>query len=169
MFRIARYLKPYIPLILITIALLFGQANADLALPDYLSKIVNNGIQQGGVVNAVPEVIRVSEMEKLTLFMTPDEKELVLSQYMRLDQNTIDYQKIIKRFPSVVDQSVYTLNKIDEDMVNKLIPFWEKLFSLFPLWMLIKPTPVKYRRSAQICLSISPNYRLAPIFLMPSK
>ena len=128
MFRIARYLKPYIPLILITIALLFGQANADLALPDYLSKIVNNGIQQGGVVNAVPEVIRVSEMEKLTLFMTPDEKELVLGQYMRLDQNTIDYQKIIKRFPSVVDQSVYTLNKIDEDMVNKLNPILGKAF-----------------------------------------
>ncbi len=128
MFRIARYLKPYIPLILITIALLFLQANADLALPDYLSKIVNNGIQQGGVENAVPEVIRVSEMDKLTLFMTPVEKELVLGQYSLLDQNTSDYQKIIKRFPSVVDQPVYTLNKIDDDMVKQLNPILGKAF-----------------------------------------
>jgi len=53
MLRLIRYLKPYILLVILTILLLFVQANADLALPDYLSRIVNNGIQQGGVENAV--------------------------------------------------------------------------------------------------------------------
>jgi ATP-binding cassette subfamily B protein len=48
--------------VLITILLLFVQANADLALPDYMSKIVNVGIQQGGIENAVPTAIRQSEM-----------------------------------------------------------------------------------------------------------
>ncbi len=51
MIRLAKYLKPYLPMILLAIVLLFVQANADLALPDYLSRIVNNGIQQGGVEN----------------------------------------------------------------------------------------------------------------------
>jgi len=40
MLRLAKYLKPYLLLILIAIALLFVQANADLALPDYMSNIV---------------------------------------------------------------------------------------------------------------------------------
>ncbi|NMC79762.1 MAG: ABC transporter ATP-binding protein, partial [Chloroflexi bacterium] len=54
MLRLFRYLKPYLFLILLAVVLLFVQANADLALPDYMSHIVNVGIQQGGVENAVP-------------------------------------------------------------------------------------------------------------------
>ncbi len=68
-----KYLKPYLLLIILAVVLLFVQANADLALPDYLSRIVNNGIQQSGVENAVPDAIRQVEMDKLTLFMTSDE------------------------------------------------------------------------------------------------
>ncbi|MBE3118445.1 MAG: ABC transporter ATP-binding protein, partial [Candidatus Atribacteria bacterium] len=81
MLRLARYLKPYILLILLTIALLFVQANADLALPDYMSKIVNNGIQQGGVENSVPAAIRQNEMNKLVIFMSTDNKALILGDY----------------------------------------------------------------------------------------
>jgi len=76
MIRLFKYLKPYILLILLAIALLFVQANADLALPDYMSKIVNNGIQQGGVENAVPQAIRQSEMNKLVIFMSADNQAL---------------------------------------------------------------------------------------------
>ena len=65
MLRLAKYLKPYVLLILMAVVLLFVQANADLALPDYMSNIVNYGIQQGGVVNAVPVAIRQSEMNRL--------------------------------------------------------------------------------------------------------
>ncbi len=65
MLRLIRYLKPYLAMILFAIVLLFVQANADLALPDYMSRIVNTGIQQGGVENAVPVAIRASEMNKL--------------------------------------------------------------------------------------------------------
>jgi len=60
MLRLIKYLKPYALLITLSITLLFIQANADLALPDYLSKIINNGIQQNGVENAVPKAIRQS-------------------------------------------------------------------------------------------------------------
>ena len=41
--RLIKYLRPYLGLILAAIALLFGQANCDLALPDYMSRIVNVG------------------------------------------------------------------------------------------------------------------------------
>ncbi len=64
MIRIVKYLKPFLPLVVLTVALLFIQANCDLALPDYLSRIVNNGIQQINVFNTLPEAVRQSRMNQ---------------------------------------------------------------------------------------------------------
>ena len=50
--RLTKYLLPYLGIIIATVALLFAQANCDLALPDYMSRIVNIGIQQGGIEDA---------------------------------------------------------------------------------------------------------------------
>ena len=47
MLKLVKYFKPYLLLLVVAIALLYGQAMADLALPDYMSKIVNVGIQKG--------------------------------------------------------------------------------------------------------------------------
>lgn len=62
MFKILRHYKPYLPTILLIVALLFIQANADLALPDYMSRIVNVGIQQSGIENATPDMLRQALM-----------------------------------------------------------------------------------------------------------
>ena len=59
MFKLAKYLKPFTALILASIVLLFVQAMCDLSLPDYMSNIVNKGIQQGGIESAVPEADKV--------------------------------------------------------------------------------------------------------------
>lgn len=56
--RLLPYIKPYWPLILLALGLLYVMASTDLALPDYLSQIINIGIQQNGVDTPVPEVIR---------------------------------------------------------------------------------------------------------------
>ena len=86
MLRIIKYLKPYRLLILLTIVLLFVQAFADLALPSYMADIVNVGIQQGGVENAVPVAIRQGSMDKVTIFMSPEDKARVLSDYTLVDK-----------------------------------------------------------------------------------
>ena len=83
MTRLARYLKPYLWALLLAVALLFLQANADLALPDYMSRIVNVGIQQGGVENAVPPAVRASTLETLLLFLPEDEARQVTAVYSR--------------------------------------------------------------------------------------
>ena len=77
MIKIIRYLKPFVASIFVVICLLFVQAMCDLALPDYMSHIVNVGIQQGGVENAVPKVIRKSEFDKIKLFMNENDKTKV--------------------------------------------------------------------------------------------
>ena len=91
--RLLKYLKPFIFLLILAIALLFLQANADLALPDYLSKIVNVGIQAGGIENAIPQAIRQTEMERLMLFFSAEEKERVLNDYTLVDQSSPDYNR----------------------------------------------------------------------------
>lgn len=54
--------------VIVIVALLCVQAAADLALPDYTSKIVNIGIQQGGIDTAIPEAISKDEMDNLLIF-----------------------------------------------------------------------------------------------------
>jgi ATP-binding cassette, subfamily B, multidrug efflux pump len=128
MLRLLKYLKPYFLLILLAIALLFVQANADLALPDYLSKIVNIGIQQGGVPDAIPVAIRQTEMNKLTIFMSADDKTRVLSDYTLVDKNSPDYATNVELYPILAQEPVYVLNKINSAETAWLNPVMGKSF-----------------------------------------
>lgn len=107
MLRLTRYLKPYGWMILLTIALLFVQANCDLALPDYLSRIVNTGIQQGGVETVWPVAIRQSEMQRLTLFLSDADKALLLAQYMPVADTSPDYDALVKKYPALAHEPLY--------------------------------------------------------------
>ncbi len=122
MMRLRKFLKPYLLLILVTIVLLFIQANAELALPDYMSKIVNVGIQQGGVENAVAEAVRESQMNKLLIFMSPEDETLVLSSYTLVDQNSTDYQQYLEIYPALADEPIYVLNEVDQKVIEELNP-----------------------------------------------
>ena len=122
MIRLVRYLKPYLSMILLTIVLLFVQANADLALPDYLSRIVNNGIQQGGVENAVPTALRASTMDHLQLFLTPDEQSRVMAAYTLVDAGAANYAETLKTVPGVANEPVYVLTTTNADEIAALDP-----------------------------------------------
>ena len=128
MLRLLRYLKPYLLLILLNIALLFVQANADLALPDYLSKIVNNGIQQGGVENAVPFAVRQSQMKRLQIFTTADERALIAESYFLVDQNSTDYALYIKEYPVLSTEPVYVRKDLSQAQIDRLNPVMAKSF-----------------------------------------
>jgi ATP-binding cassette subfamily B multidrug efflux pump len=128
MLRLLKYLKPYLLLILLAIVLLFVQANADLALPDYLSKIVNIGIQQGGVPDAIPVAIRQIEMNKLTIFMSAADKTRVLSDYTLVDKTSPSYAADVKIYPDLAQEPVYVLNKINSSETTWLNPVMGKAF-----------------------------------------
>jgi ATP-binding cassette subfamily B protein len=122
MIRLAKYLKPFILLILLAIVLLFVQANCDLALPDYMSKIVNNGIQQGGVENAVPRAIRQSEMDRLVLLMSAEDKAKVLGDYTLVDASSPDYDRVVQEYPALASEPIYVLNDVDRAEMARLNP-----------------------------------------------
>lgn len=60
MFKIFRHLKPYIGWLLAAVALIVGQVFAELALPDYMSDIINNGLTYE--VNAAGELVQVADI-----------------------------------------------------------------------------------------------------------
>jgi ATP-binding cassette subfamily B multidrug efflux pump len=122
MLRLVKYLRPYIFLILMTIALLFVQANADLALPDYLSRIVNNGIQQSGVENAVPVAIRQSQMDKLLVFMSEEDRALVLDSYDLVEPGSPEAEQYVEEYPALADEPIYLLKNVDQATVDSLNP-----------------------------------------------
>ncbi len=126
MIRLAKYTKPYMTMILLAIVLLFAQANFDLALPDYLSKIVNTGIQQGGVESAVPAAIRLSEMDKIVIFMSDEEKSSVLNDYTLVDQSSPDYEGYLSQYPVLANEPIYVLNNIDQAEMDRLDPIMGK-------------------------------------------
>lgn len=126
MIRLARYLKPFTLLIALSVVLLFTQAMADLSLPDYLSKIVNNGIQQNGIEAAVPQAIRESEMDKVTLFMSEADKATVLGHYTLVNADSPDYDTYLTEYPVLATEPVYVLNSITDAERETLKPIMAK-------------------------------------------
>ena len=90
MLKLLKNLKKSFASVVIIIILLCIQATVDLALPDYTSKIVNVGIQSGGIQTAVPEVISKEDMNNILVF-TKDDNE-ILDKY-KLVGNTMTKQE----------------------------------------------------------------------------
>jgi len=106
MLRLIKYLKPYIWYIFLAVILLFVMANADLALPDYLSRIVNVGIQQSGIETALPQAARQESMDKYFIFMSADEKALIQANYTLIDSSSADYDAYLSEYPELANQPV---------------------------------------------------------------
>jgi ATP-binding cassette subfamily B protein len=130
MIRLFKYLKPYTWLLLAAIALLFVQAMADLALPNYMSEIVNVGIQQGGIESAVPSAIRKDQMDKAMFFMSTAEKEQVLANYTLIDASSVDFSIWVAQYPQLAQEPVYVLNAGDETTVPALNPIMGKALAV---------------------------------------
>ncbi len=73
MTKIFKQLARHWAVCLVVFALLFVQAYCDLALPDYTSKIVDTGIQQGGIESPLPETVRQSTLDALELLMSEED------------------------------------------------------------------------------------------------
>ncbi len=126
MLRITKYLKPFIPLILLAVVLLFIQANADLSLPDYMANIVNYGIQQGGVSNAIPSAIRSSQYYRIIVLSSPADRDIINRDYTPIDKNSPDYSTYLKQYPNLANEPIYVLKSIDQTEIAMLNPIMGK-------------------------------------------
>ncbi len=79
--KLLRFFKGHAVAVLVCAVLLVIQANLELSLPNYMSDIVDVGLQQGGIESPVPDTIRKNELENLQMFMTEQDAEKVQAVY----------------------------------------------------------------------------------------
>ena len=132
MFKVLKNLKESWISVIAIVLLLVVQAAGDLTLPDYTSKIVNVGIQNGGIENVAPDVIRKSEMENLLIFTEDDDK--ILASYEEISKEDLDseeYEKLVKKYPALENETLYRIKKISKSEQDELDSLMAK-----PLMML---------------------------------
>ena len=125
MLKLKGYLKPFIPMLLIAIAFLFVQAMSDLNLPNYMSDIVNVGIQQGGISHGAPEQISQDGFTLMTLLMNQEDGRVVESNYT-----------LTQGDPGNTGEEItyYQLNKVDNSTLEELDDcFGTAVFTLLEL------------------------------------
>lgn len=123
MLKVLKNLKKTLGSVIAIVILLCIQATTDLALPDYTSKIVNIGIQAGGIENAVPKLISKADMKKTLLFTENDEE--ILSNYTLLgEEKNKEQEKILNKYLgkdyNVEPNTIYVLNDVNEETENNL-------------------------------------------------
>ena len=136
MLKIVKLLKSSVGPLIIVIALLALQAFCDLSLPAYTSDIVDIGIQQGGIKNAVPTVIRENEMNNLLFTMDAASRKTVEVSYELISKDTLadkEYQNYLKKYPELANEVLYKLNKdsiTDTETENQLNSIMSRAFLL---------------------------------------
>ena len=121
MLKVLKNLKESWVSVIAIILLLIVQATGDLTLPDYTSKIVNVGIQNGGIEDVAPDVIRKSTMDSLLIFTEDDDK--ILSDYKEISKENLsedEYNKLVKKYPALENEKLYELNKISNSEKEEL-------------------------------------------------
>lgn len=116
MLKLKRYLKPYAVLLLMGIVFLFGQAMLELSLPNYMSDIVNVGLQQGGITSPAPQVISADAFGLMEQFMSQEDRDVVEGAYMALADHP-DYEDLSATFPKAADTDL-ALNTQDTQAVE---------------------------------------------------
>ena len=130
MLKVLKNLKKSLGAVIVIIILLCVQATTDLALPDYTSKIVNEGIQSGGITSAVPEIISKEDMDNMLVFTDQDDE--ILENYTMIsatNENGYETQKkheekVIKQYYGhdyeVKTDTIYVLKDISEEQEENL-------------------------------------------------
>ena len=124
MLKVLKNLKNSWTSVLIIVILLCVQAATDLALPDYTSKIVNVGIQYGGIEEAAPEVISKEDMENILFFTDKDEQ--ILENYELVEDDPTAYQeKLINKYLGkeydTKENKIYVLKELEEEQLDNLV------------------------------------------------
>ena len=121
MIKVLKNLKESWLSVIAIILLLIVQAACDLTLPDYTSKIVNVGIQNGGIEEVAPEMIRKSTMDNLLVFIEDD--ETILSSYEEISKENLEqkeYEKLVKEYPALENESLYKIKKLSSEEKDNL-------------------------------------------------
>ena len=106
MLKAFRYLKPYWISVIAVIVLVFAQVQAQLALPDHMSKIITYGIQYGGITESIPSAMSEETYTHLQVFMDEESKSILENNYVQVSQGDTSYTK---KYPLAEKEDIYVL------------------------------------------------------------
>ncbi len=123
MLKVLKNLRNSFWAVVLIILLLIVQAQADLRLPDFTSRIVNVGIQAGGIETAVPQIISKEDMENILIFTEDDDK--IIENYTLVGESpNKEQEKVLKEYLgkdfNVEPETIYVLNDIDSEKEDEL-------------------------------------------------
>lgn len=147
MIRLLRYLKLFRLTIVLIIALLFGQAWAELELPAYMQDIVDTGLQNNGIESDVYHFISKDHLEQELVFATAQQKQTILDAYTLIQPNEAsEGQK--EEVPALKEKPVYFLDpKISKEEREQLRETWNRI-GLCALFVSQSKTPFQYSPQA---------------------
>lgn len=126
--KLFHHLKKYTLHIFLILLLLFAQASLELALPDYMSRIVNVGIQQGGIDKTYPSVLREDQGTLLQALFTQEAREAFDAHYTFTKAPS---EALIALYPGLQSQGAYVLNgQPSEEEMAFLPPYLLMVVSL---------------------------------------
>ena len=137
--KVIFYLKPHTFGILFCLIFLTVQGFCELSLPNYMSNIVNVGIQQNGIESSAPEAMSENFYSFLEIFMTDSEKNVFSKNYKLLQSDIKDnnYEDYVKKYPLLEKESIYILNNSDIDEISRT--FDSVCFSMINFFKLYFP------------------------------
>ena len=122
MLKLKRYLKPYIALFLGAIILLFGQALLELTLPNYMSDIVNVGLQQGGITYSAPDAIDAQSMQLMQLFMSEEDRGASYALVQAMEAIAGQSEQSIGAISTETDSESSSEGTVDMAALHQLLP-----------------------------------------------
>ena len=123
MLKVLKNLKYSLFSVITIVILLCIQAAVDLELPNYTSKIVNNGIQSSGIENVAPDFISKENFETILLFSDNDDE--ILSKYSLANSDDLDnhQERLIDSYLNENNnnlEEVYVIKDLNQEEIDKL-------------------------------------------------
>ena len=118
--KLFKFLKPYAAAVAAIICILVVQAYCDLSLPTYTSDIVNVGIQQGGIDEALPDTISKKDLNHLLLLVPSDRQKIVKNAYTESAEK-YDYNATVMELKASVKEDKKKVDRLSEILVKPML------------------------------------------------
>ena len=122
MLKILKNLKQSWISVLLIVLLLCLQATVDLELPNYTSKIVNEGIQSSGIENVAPKIISKKDMNSILKFTEDDEE--ILSKYSIASSENLEksQEKLLNKYleNDYNSEEIYVIKELSAEETEEL-------------------------------------------------
>ncbi len=118
--NIFRFLAEAKGAVVVIVALLIIQAYCDLSLPSYTSDLLNVGLQQNGIADAVPETIREESLETLELFLSDEDTEKAEAAYEEADKESDEGVRKLKKLSADERETLHDILALPESVVFQM-------------------------------------------------